>query len=129
MNARQPDFTQTGDEHPVPDRAGVNAYLDDPEFAQLLALYLPADLLAHLQPHLHRLGELAGGELDQLAHTADMHPPTLEHRSRAGVDAQRILKHPAYVEMEGLAFGEFGLAAMSHRAGALGWKHTMPPAV
>ena len=130
MNARQAaDFTQTGDEHPVPDRAGANAYLDDPEFAQLLALYLPADLLAHLQPHLHRLGELAGGELDQLAHTADMHPPTLEHRSRAGVDAQRILKHPAYVEMEGLAFGEFGLAAMSHRAGVLGWKHTMPPAV
>jgi len=130
MNARQAaDFTKTRHEHPVPDRAGVNAYLDDPEFAQLLALYLPADLLAHLQPHLHRLGELAGSELDQLAHTADMHPPTLEHRSRAGVDAQRILKHPAYVEMERLAFGEFGLAAMSHRAGVLGWAHTMPPAV
>lgn len=129
MNARLPaEFTKTGDEHPVPDRAGANAYLDDPEFAQLLPLYLPADLLAHLHPHLQRLGELAGGELDGLAHTADMNPPTLAHRSRAGMDAQRIIKHPAYVEMERLAFGEFGLAAMSHRAGVLGWEHTMPPA-
>lgn len=130
MNARLPaELAATEDEHPVPDRAGTNAYSDDPEFAQLLPLYLPADLVAYLQPYLHRLGELAGGELDQLAHTADLNPPTLQHRSRAGKDAQRIMKHPAYVEMERLAFGEFGLAAMSHRAGVLGWHEAMPPAV
>ena len=113
---------------PIPDRFGANAFEEDGEFEALLRLYLPEDLLQHLRPHLLRLGELAGGPLDALANTADQHPPTLEHRTRTGVDQQRILKHPAYVEMERLAFGEFGLAAMSHRAGVLGWPATMPAA-
>ena len=129
MNARLPtDLLTAPPEHPVPDRAGANAYADDPEFAHLLALYLPQDLDNHLQPHLLRLGELAGGALDALARDADLNPPTLQQRSRAGLDAQAILKHPAYVEMERLAFGEFGLAAMSHRGGVLGWPTTMPAA-
>lgn len=129
MNARLPINLSTATyEHPVPDRAGANVYTDDPEFARLLPLYLPPELVAHLQPHLHRLGELAGGELDRLAHSSDLNPPTLAHRSRAGVDAQHILKHPDYVEMERLAFSEFGLAAMSHRAGVLGWNQPMPAA-
>ena len=113
---------------PIPDRFGANAFEEDGEFEALLRLYLPEELLQHLRPHLLRLGELAGGPLDALANTADQHPPTLEHRTRTGVDQQRILKHPAYVEMERLAFGEFGLAAMSHRAGVLGWPATMPAA-
>jgi acyl-CoA dehydrogenase len=128
MNARLPALDTATYEHPVPDRAGANAYIDDPELASLLPLYLPPELVTHLQPHLHRLGELAGGELDRLAHSADQNPPTLAHRSRAGMDAQRIIKHPDYVEMERLAFSEFGLAAMSHRAGVLGWNQPMPAA-
>jgi alkylation response protein AidB-like acyl-CoA dehydrogenase len=113
---------------PIPDRCGVNAYAEDPELEALLGLYLPDNLLRHLKPHLVRLGELAGGPLDGLANTADHHPPTLEHRTRTGIDSQRIVKHPAYVEMERLAFSEFGLAAMSHRAGVLGWPASMPAA-
>lgn len=129
MNAPLPTRLTTAKfDHPVPDRAGTNAYTDDPEFEALLALYLPADLVEHLKPHLLRLGELAGGELDELARVADQNPPTLEHRSRSGLDQQRVVKHPAYVEMERLAFGEFGLAAMSHRAGVLGWHSPMPAA-
>jgi acyl-CoA dehydrogenase len=130
MNTRLPvTLPHPSHEHPVPDRAGANAYTDDPEFARLLPLYLPAELVAHLQPQLHRLGELAGGELDRLAHSADLNPPKLEHRTRSGLDAQRIVKHPDYVEMERLAFSEFGLAAMSHRAGVLGWHSPLPAAV
>lgn len=114
--------------HPVPDRAGANAYIEDLELRALLPLYLEPTLLQHLQPHLERLGALAGGELDCLAYTADQNPPTLQHRARTGVDEEQVLKHPAYVEMERLAFGEFGLAAMSHRAGVLGWPEKMPAA-
>ena len=123
-----PAITEPAAPHPVPDAFGANLYADDTELQALLPLYLSADLCAHLQAPLMRLGGLAGGELDSLAHTADQHPPTLEHRTRTGVDAQRIVKHPAYVAMERLAFGELGLAAMSHRAGVLGWPETMPPA-
>lgn len=114
--------------HPVPDQQGANLYDTDPELGRLLALYLPPALHAHLQPHLQRLGALAGGVLDALAQTADKHPPTLEHRTRSGLDLQRVVKHPAYVELERVAFGEYGLAAMSHRGGVLGWPEPLPAA-
>jgi hypothetical protein len=90
-------------------------------------LYLPADLLAHLQPYLQRMGELAGGRIDELAGIADRNPPTLEHRSRAGQDSQRIIKHPAYEELERIAYGEFGLQAISHREDMLGWRARCRP--
>ncbi|MDZ7668148.1 MAG: acyl-CoA dehydrogenase family protein [Gammaproteobacteria bacterium] len=114
---------------PVPDQHGANLYDSDPEFQRLLSVYLPADLLAHLGPRLQRLGELAGGRLDDLAGLADHNPPTLAPRTRTGLDLQRIIKHPAYQEMESLAFGEFALAAISHRDDVLGWRGPLPPAV
>ena len=112
----------------MPDQHGTNLFTSDPGLAELLALYLPAPLLAHLQPHLVQLGALAGGVLDSLAHTADKHPPELQHRTRSGMDIQRVVKHPAYVELERVAFSELGLAAMSHRPGVLGWHASFPPA-
>lgn len=115
-------------DHPVPDRRGENLYTTDPDLDRLLPLYLGDTLHQHLRPHLVELGELAGTTLDDLASLADRHPPTLEHRSRDGRDVQRIVKHPAYVEMERLAFSRFGLAAMSHRGGVLGWPDPLPPA-
>lgn len=113
----------------IPDRAGQNLFTADAQMHALLALYLPPDLLAHMLPHFERLGELAGGRLDELAGIADRNPPTLEHRTRTGRDVQRIVKHPAYIEMERLALSEFGLGAMSHREETLGWKGRMPPLV
>ena len=113
--------------HPVPDQHGVNLFHADPDLAALLRVYLPPDLFEHLLPHLQELGGLAGGLLDTLAQTADKNPPELVHRSRTGVDAQHIVKHPAYVELEKVAFSRFGLAAASHRAGVLGWPAPLPP--
>jgi len=116
-------------DHPVPDRHGRSLYAEDTELHRLLALYMPADLLAHMRPHFERLGDLAGGRLDELAHIADRNPPTLTLRTRTGIDDPQVHKHPAYVEMERLALSEFGLAAMSHREDTLGWKGRMPPLV
>ncbi|TAM95540.1 MAG: DNA alkylation response protein, partial [Rhodanobacteraceae bacterium] len=116
-------------EHPIPDQKGVNLYRTDPFLKDLLAIYLPADLVKHLEPTFDRLGALAGGRLDQLALVADKNPPTLQYRDRTGVDAQAILKHPDYVEMERLAYGEFAMAAVSHRQDVLGWKGQMPSIV
>ncbi len=113
---------------PVPDSRGINLYQADPMAAALFAAYLPTRLMAHLAPHFDRLGALAGGHLDELALVADKNPPTLSVRSRRGLDESRVDKHPAYVEMERLGFSEFGLAALSHRGGVLGWPEPMPPA-
>ena len=112
----------------VPDSRGLNLYRADPQAASLFGLYLPPALFAHLAPHFDRLGALAGGRLDDLAGEADRNPPTLSVRSRAGVDESRIHKHPAYVELERSAYGDFGLAALSHRGGVLGWPEPMPAA-
>ena len=111
----------------APDCRGLNFYLIDHAFRDLLRLYTPEALLDHLQPHLHRMGELAGGRLDELAHTADKHPPVLQARDRYGRDEQWIEYHPAYRELERVAFGEFGMHAMSHRGGVLDWPEPLPP--
>jgi alkylation response protein AidB-like acyl-CoA dehydrogenase len=113
----------------LPDTRGQNLYRADPVLAPLLRLYLPSGLFAHIEPQLDSLGQLAGGRLDALAGTADRNPPVLHHRDRTGVDAQHIEKHPAYEEMERLAFSRYGLAAMSHRPGVFGWRTPLPPAV
>lgn len=111
---------------PIPDSHGINRYLDDPALGALLDLYLPADLRQHLEPILRELGKAVGGRLDDLAHAADRNPPVLEHRGRDGRDRQRVVKHPAYQELERVAFGELGLAAMSHRGGVLDWPEPLP---
>ena len=113
---------------PVPDQHGTNLFTTDPDLGALLALYLPEPVYAHLLPHLEHLGGLAGGVLDTLAHTADRNPPQLVHRTRSGTDVQSIVKHPAYVELERVAFSQYGLAAMSHRGGVLGWETPLPAA-
>ncbi|MGE0722952.1 MAG: acyl-CoA dehydrogenase family protein [Alphaproteobacteria bacterium] len=112
---------------PVPDARGINLFRADGSFRQLLGLHLPPALHDHLAPHLDRLGALAGDALDALAATADRNPPVLHHRDRAGADRQWIENHPAYREMERLAFAEFGLAAMTNAPGVLGWPEKLPP--
>jgi len=110
----------------APDTTGMNFYLADQGFRDLLNVYLPADLDRHLLPHLERTGALAANELDALARQADRHPPVLHPRDRFGRDRQHIEFHPAYHELERHAFGELGLHAMSHRAGVLGWNKPFP---
>ncbi|MET4697540.1 acyl-CoA dehydrogenase [Constrictibacter sp. MBR-5] len=120
-------LSQIGSEN-IPDSRGTNLWRADPNLGRLLGLYMPAGLRAHLEPHLDRLGELAGGELDELAGIADRNGPELRPRTRRGEDANAVDYHPAYRAMEKIAFGDYGLAALSHRGGVLGWNAPMPPA-
>ena len=48
-------------------------------------------------------------------------------RDRFGRDEDWIDYHPAYREMEKIAFGDFQFHAMSHRAGVLGMDAPLPP--
>src|SRR5579862_3869357 len=110
----------------APDTSGMNFYRADPALTDLLRIHLPDALFRHIEPYLDRLGELAGGHLDECARLADRHVPVLHQRDRFGRDAQWIEYHPAYRELERAAFGEFGIHAMSVRKGILGWPHTYP---
>jgi acyl-CoA dehydrogenase len=110
----------------APDTSGMNFYRADPALADLLRIHLPDPLFRHIEPHLDRLGALAGGHLDECARLADRHVPLLHQRDRFGRDIQWIEYHPAYRELERAAFGEFGIHAMSLRKGILGWPDKYP---
>lgn len=112
----------------IPDSRGSNAYRADPAFAALMGLYLPADLQPVMVAQLDRMGALTGGVLEDLALSADKNPPSLPTRDRTGAPRQTVTKHPAYQELERVAFGEFGLAAMSHRGGVFGQPDRLHPA-
>jgi acyl-CoA dehydrogenase len=109
------------------DCRGLNFFRIDDGLRQLLPHYLDAAPLAHLAPQFERLGGLAGGRIDELAGVADKHPPVLHARDRLGRDEDWIEYHPAYREMEAIAFGDFQFQAMSHRGGVLGSPAPLPP--
>ncbi|MBS0518561.1 MAG: acyl-CoA dehydrogenase family protein [Proteobacteria bacterium] len=113
----------------APDAHGQNFYAIDRQFQDLLSLYLEPGLRQAMTPHFERLGELAGNRLDDLAQTADKHPPVLQPRDRFGRDEDWIDYHPSYREMEKIAFEAFGMHAMSHRAGVLGMAEPAHPLV
>src|SRR5258707_992272 len=122
------DVTKPADQPGLlaPDTSGMNFYRADPALTDLLRIHLPDALFRHIEPHLDRLGGLAGGHLDECARLADRHVPVLHQRDRFGRDAQWIEYHPAYHELERAAFGEFGIHAMSLRKGILGWPEQYP---
>ena len=113
----------------APDAHGLDFYAIDRQFQGLMSLYLEPGLRETMTPHFARLGALAGTRLDELAMIADRHPPVLHQRDRFGRDEDWIDYHPAYREMEKVAFEEYGLHAMSHRAGVLGMTETAHPLV
>src|SRR5260370_22915485 len=110
----------------APDCRGMNFYRIDRGLRDLLDIHMEPRLRAAMEPHLDRCGQLAGGRLDELAEVADKHPPVLHSRDRFGRDEDWVEFHPAYREMERIGFGEFGLHAMAHRPGVLGWPAPLP---
>ena len=92
-----------------PTSHGRNFYAIDRQFQDLLSLYLEPGLLRQMTPHFERLGALAGNRLDDLAFTADRHPPVLQPRDRFGRDEDWIEYHPCLSRD-----GEDGLRGVRH---------------
>lgn len=111
----------------APTTRGLNYFDIDGSVRALLPLYMEDSLLAHLTPHLSALGALAGDRLYDLSETAERRPPVLHPRDAYGRDEEWLEFHPAYREMEQIAFGQFGMHAMCNRSGVLGWSGPMPP--
>lgn len=65
------DRPRTGSDWIAPDCAGMDFHAADHGLRDLLAIYLPPDLLDRLTPHYRRPGQLGGGRLDELARIAD----------------------------------------------------------
>src|SRR5438105_8561991 len=110
----------------MPDTAGSNFYLADSNLRLALSRYLNDEEMAQAERILTEAGEVAAGELDALAMVADKHPPELVQFDKRGERVDRVVHHPAYEAMERIAFERFGLNAVSHHDGVLGWPGRMP---
>jgi len=113
----------------MPTTRGLNFYQADPNLEFVCSTVLAPAVFARARPHLSEMGAVAGGELDRLAAEADRNPPQLRAWDACGVRVDEVQRHPAYVAMERIAFSQFGLAAMSHRSGVLGWPDRVPHVV
>jgi alkylation response protein AidB-like acyl-CoA dehydrogenase len=105
----------------MPDTRDVNFYDADPHLRLVLRMKLSADELARGEPLLRSLGARLGNEIEDLAAEADRNAPTLQVRDKRGNPVNDVEPSPAYREMERIFYGEYGLAAMSLRAGVHGW--------
>ena len=110
----------------MPTTRGLNYFLEDQSFQFLCGSVMGADVYERARPHLTDLGAIAGDELDALAAVADRNPPVLRAFDEQGRRVDEVVRHPAYRRMEEIAFSRFGLAAMAHRPGVLGWPGRAP---
>ena len=125
MSDRRPTPVQDA----MPTTRGLNFFLEDPNLAFVCSSVLDAAALERARPHLVALGAIAGDELEALAAQADHQGPVLRPFDARGRRVDEVTFHPAYHAMERLAFGRFGLAAMAHRDGVLGWPGRVPHVV
>ncbi len=105
----------------MPDTRDINFYDADPHLRFLLRMKLSADEFARGEPLLRSLGARLGNEIEDLAAEADRATPTLRVRDKRGNPINDVEPSSAYREMERIFYGEYGLAAMSLRAGVHGW--------
>src|SRR4030095_6617872 len=126
---KKPSLPVTPAQDAMPTTRGLNFYLEDRNFQLLCESVMGAEAFTRAVPHLTALGEIAGDELDDLAAVADRNPPTLRAWDEQGRRVDEVVRHPAYLRMEEIAFGRFGLAAMAHRPGVLGWPGRVPQVV
>jgi alkylation response protein AidB-like acyl-CoA dehydrogenase len=125
----RPRLAPASEQDAMPTTRGMNFFIADPNLAFLCTTVMDDDVFGRARPLLLEMGAIAGGPLDALAADADRHPPTLRPYDERGRRVDDVVFHPAYREMERLAFSRFALAAMSHRDGLLDWPGRVPHVV
>jgi acyl-CoA dehydrogenase len=110
----------------MPDTNDSNFYSADPDLAFLLQRHLSEEDYARAQGILTAMGAVASQKMDQLANVANREGPTLVQFDKRGQRIDEVVFHPAYHELERIAYQDFAIAACSHREGALGWPGRVP---
>src|SRR5512146_2398150 len=102
MNRIAPPSGPTSDA--MPTTRGLNFFVADPNLEFVCSTVMDAATLERARPYLVDIGAVAGDELDVLAADADRNPPVLRAFDARGRRVDEIVRHPAYVAMERLAF-------------------------
>jgi acyl-CoA dehydrogenase len=110
----------------MPDSKGADFYTADLDLAFLLKRSLSKEQYEQAQDTLCDLGLLASRRIDQLAEDANRHTPELVQFDKRGQRVDKVIFHPAYHELEEIAYEQFAIAACTHRSDALGWSERIP---
>ncbi len=113
----------------MPDTGGINFYSADPDLSFLLKRHLSAEDDQRAQAILFEMGAVASQKMDRLAELANRQGPVLVQFDKKGQRVDEVIFHPAYHELERIAFQDFAIAACSHREYALGWPGRIPQPV
>ena len=113
----------------IPDTGAINFYTADPDLMFLLHQHLLQEDSERAHVLLTVMGRVASQKMDQLAEVANRHGPELVQFNRSGQRIDEVVFHPAYHELERIAYEDFAIAACCHRENALGWPGRIPQPV
>ena len=113
----------------MPETDGINFFSADPDLSFILMRYLSAKDYERAQTILAEMGAVASQKMDSLAETANRQGPVLMQFDKKGQRVDEVIFHPAYHELERIAYQDFAIAACSHRDDALGWRGRIPQPV
>src|SRR5262245_41107156 len=88
-------------------------FAQDPMLARTIERLVPAATWDWARPQLARLGEETAARVDPLAVIADRERPVLHSHDRFGTRVDEVVYHPAYREMERVAYGS-GMIALKY---------------
>src|SRR5438045_9436913 len=110
----------------MPDTSDINFFTADHDLSFLLQRHLSAEDYERALPLLTDMGAVASQKMDELAQIADRQGPVLMQFDKRGQRVDEVIFHPAYHELERIAYQDFAIAACSHRDGALGLPGKVP---
>ncbi len=113
----------------MPTSEGINFFSSDPDLSFLLRRHLSVEDYERAEIILFKMGAIASQKMDHLAEEANRHSPVLIQFDKKGQRIDEVVFHPAYHELECIAYQDFAIAACSHREGALEWKGRIPQTV
>ena len=113
----------------MPETDGINFFSADPDLSFLLMRHLSSEDYQQAETILFEMGAVASQRMDSLAKEANRQGPVLVQFDKKGQRVDEVIFHPAYHELERIAYQDFAIAAGSHREGALGWDGRIPQPV
>ena len=113
----------------MPQTDGINFFSADPDLSYILRRHLSSEDYERAEAILSEMGAVASQRMDSLAEEANRQGPVLMQFDKKGQRIDEVIFHPAYHELERIAFQDFAIAACSHRDGALGWPGRIPQPV
>ena len=113
----------------MPETDGINFFSADPDLSFILRQHLSAGDYERAEKILFEIGAVASQKMDGLAVEANRQGPVLIQYDKKGQRVDEVLFHPAYHELERIAYQDFAIAAGSHRDSTPGWQGRMPQPV